>query len=494
MNARKSLVILIAQIASLILGVISTKIVLSVLGPEDYGIFGFAFSLCGLFFIFGDLGLSQVYFKRIAEGHNVGKHFSTFMSIKIILAFISIVAFSLYMFYAHFISHLMNTKVFIVSWIVFLSYVSDVYMLGLVTIYNARREVRKSQSISLFVAIFSVLYVATFVYTTHSLYVFALLLVLKSLLAASALYYFTRREISLFRLKFDRAIVRDYVHFALPLLPATLLGVVYIRSDPAILKIFLPYADVGFFAAAQKFNNLILLLSASLMTILYSSFSKYASLKDYRKIEETSNKATKYVSIPVTLVSIFLFFNTSQFVMVFMSEKYLPAVPIIKIFMLQVILMSVSRTFDSIILAAEKLRFITFFGVVMYSLGICLNFVLIPNELFGLKMFGLGAKGPAMKSLIIYAVSILISSVYLRLRLKITIYWKFLFHVGAAFATGFLMRAFPHISNLNVFYSLFVSFAFFAVIYFVILVFIREITKVDVAYFLRVLGLKEIKA
>jgi len=494
MNARKSLVIFITQILGLVLGIISTKIVLSVLGPEEYGIFGFAFSLCGLFFIFGDLGLGQVYFKRIAEGHNIKKHFSTFMSMKIVLAFIVILAFSLYIFYAHFISHLMDTKVFIVSWIIFSSYISDVYMLGLVTIYNARREVRKSQLISLIVAMFNLLYVATFVYITHSLYVFALSLVFRSLLTTLALYYFVRGEISLFKFEFDKKIVRDYMHFIIPLLPATLLGVLYIRSDPLILKIFLPYTDVGLFTAAQKFNNLILLLSGSLMTILYSSFSEHASLKEYRKIEEISNKATKYISIASTLISIFIFFNTNQFVMIFMSEKYLTAAPIIKIFMLQVMLMSVSRTFDSIMLAAEKLKFVSILGTTMYSLGICLNFILIPNELFGLRMFGLGAKGPAMKSLIIYAVSMLISSLYLRFKLGITVYWRFLFHVGAAFIAGFLIRSFPYISNLNVFYSFFVSFTFFTIIYFIILIFIREITKEDLFYFLHVLGIKEIKA
>lgn len=494
MNARKSLVIFITQIVSLVLGIISTKIVLSVLGPEEYGIFGFVFSLCGMFFIFGDLGLGQVYFKRIAEGHNIKKHFSTFMSMKIILALISTVVFSLYLVYMRFIIHSMGTKVFTVLWIIFLSYVSDIYMIGLVTIYNARREVRKSQLISLIIAIFNLLYIATFVYTTHSLYVFALSFVLKSLLSSSALYYFIRHDILLFKFEIDRMIVKDYMHFIIPLLPATLLGILYIRSDPVILKIFLPYTDVGLFTAAQKFNNLILLLSGSLMTILYSSFSENASLKDYRKIEETSNKATKYVSIPVTMISIFLFFNTNQFVMIFMSEKYLPAVPIIKIFMLQVVLMSVSRTFDSITLATEKLKFVSFLGTTMYLLGICLNFVLIPDKLFGLKMFGLGAIGPAMKSLVIYSISIFINSLYLRFKLGITTYWRFVLHVGAAFAAGFLMRTFLQIGDLGIFYSLFVSFAFFAVVYFIILIFIREITKEDLFYFLHVLGIMRIKA
>lgn len=494
MNARKLLVIFITKIVCLVLSIISTKIVLSVLSPEEYGLFGFAFSLCGMFFIFGDLGLRQVYFKRIAEGHNIEKHFTTFMSMKIILALISTVVFSLYLVYMRFIIHSMGPKVFTVLWIIFLSYVSNVYMIGLVTIYNARREVRKSQLISLIVAIFNLSYVATFVYTTHSLYVFTLSFVLKSLLSSLTLYYFIRHDILLFKFEIDRMIVKDYMRFVIPLLPATLLGFLYLKIDPVILKIFLSYAEVGLFTAAQKFNNIILLLSGSLMTILYSSFSEHASLKDYCKIEEISNKATKYISIPVTMISIFLFFNTNRFVMIFMSEKYLPAVPIIKIFMLQVVLMSVSRTFDSITLATEKLKFVSFLGITTHLLGICLNFVLIPDKLFGLKMFGFGVMGPAIKSLVIYLIAIFINSLYLRFKLGITTYWRFLFHIGAAFVVGFLMRFFPYTNNLNVFYSFFVSFAFFTSIYFVILIFIREITKEDLFYILHVLGIKGIKA
>ena len=57
MNSRKSIVIFVVQVFGLIMGVITTKIILSVLPPQEYGLFGYAYGLSGLFFRWNDFGI-----------------------------------------------------------------------------------------------------------------------------------------------------------------------------------------------------------------------------------------------------------------------------------------------------------------------------------------------------------------------------------------------------------------------------------------------------
>jgi O-antigen/teichoic acid export membrane protein len=471
-------------------GVLSNKIVFTVLSPEDFGLFGYAVSAGALFFIFNDLQLQNVYFKRIAEGQDLQRHFSTFISLKILLTAVSLCVFSVYACYTLYASNSPDIRMLLLFLIVVLSYLADTYSVTLGIVFLARREAFRSQLIAVATALFNFAYTATLVYMTGNVYIFTIGLVAKSLVAGMLSYYLTKGEISLVDLRRDPKIVKDYLRFITPLLPSTILGLLYDRLDTVLVAKLTSFSEAGFFAAAQKFNVILLLPSASIMTILYSSFSESASSQDFTTVQATSNKATKYVSLIVTMLSIYVFFNTRDFVVLFMSPEYLPTIFIIRIFMIQVILMSVSRTLDSITLAAERLTFVSTSSSLMYVLGIGLNFILIPSELFGMKMLGLQGAGPAMKSLLVYVVSILVHAVYLRSRLNITIYWRFLYHLAGALAAGYLVGIGLAWNIPNVFVLLSAKFVCYAVVYGALMVAVREITRADVRYLLTAFALR----
>jgi O-antigen/teichoic acid export membrane protein len=378
-----------------------------------------------------------------------------------------------------------------VLFIVTLSYVPDAYTATLGVIFLARREAGRSQVIAAIISVFNLIYIGTLVYVSRSVYVFSFGLFAKSLIGGVVCYYLVKDEVSLFRLRYDPAIVRDYLHFIVPLLPVTILSVLYDKLDTVLVKNFVSISEAGYFAAAQKFNLLLLLPSSSIMTILYSSFSESAGNKDYAAVQSTSNKATKYVSLIVTMLSIYIFFNTQDFIVLFMSRDYLPTAPIIQVFMIQVILMSVSRTMDSITLAAEKLRFVAVFASLLYVLGIALNVLLIPSEIFGISMFGLKGTGPAVKSLLIYVVSIAVNAIYLYARLNITIYWRFLYHLVAALGAGYLVNSIFVWHLPGMILTLTAKFVCYAALYGGLMIAVREVTKDDVRYLLQVLSPRE---
>jgi O-antigen/teichoic acid export membrane protein len=486
MNSRKSVVTFASQLIILAVGIVSNKLTFSVLSPEQYGVFGYAVSSAALFLLFGDLQLQSVFFKRIAEGQDLRRHFACYMFLKLILAVTSLIVFAGYAGYTLLASAQPDVLLVMVLCIVILSCMVDVYTGTLGVIFQARREVNRAQLVAMITAVFNFFYIATLVYATRNLYVFSLALVARSVLGGVVSYLFVKDEISLFRVKYDPGIARDYFHFIIPLLPVTILGTLYDKLDAVLVTNFISVAEAGYFVAAQKFNALLLLPSASIMTILYSSFSESAASRDFSSVQATSNKATKYISLIVTMLSIYIFFNTRDFVILFMSAEYVPTIPIIKVFMLQVILMSVSRTVDSITLAAERLRFLAVFASLSYVLGIGLNLVLIPSELFGFPMFGLEGVGPALKSLLVYVFSIVTNAVYLYVRLGIKIYWRFLYHLGAALGAGYIVRMGWVWNTSNIVSALAVRFVCYLALYIGFMLMVREIKKDDIRYFARV--------
>lgn len=489
MNARRSIIVFANQVICVIIGIVITKITLTIFKPADFGIMAYALSLSGLFLTFTDLQMSLIFCKRIAEGEDIERHYSTYTSLKFILTLISFICFVFYITLIYFL-HSVSGKIIYILFLVFISYFTDLYLNGLISLYNTKRDVKITQLVTIFITIFHLGYILGIVYPSRNLYLYALSMLAKSIVGLVAFGYLLRNKMRIVKFGLDRAIIKDYVKFMVPLLPVSILGFVYDKIDATMIAFFLSFSEAGYFAAAQRINSVLLLASGSVGMILYSLFSEVGKLKDYSKMQAISNKATRYSSIFINLISIFLFFNTRKVVLLLMSYEYLPAIPIIQIFLLQAILMTVSRTFDTIIVVTEHLKFLSIASLIQYAVGICLNFILIPNKLLGFDVIGMGSRGPAVKYLILYIANILICSTFLYVRLGIKIYWRFVLHIAVAMLAGFAVNIMLEKEIMNIMVYLTIYFSIFCSLYFIALFAIKEMGKDDVRYFMDILGVQ----
>lgn len=480
MNSRKVVITFANQLAVLVLNVFALKATLAVLSPEDYGLYGYALSLTGLFMVFTELNLSNVYFKRVAEGEPIQPQYSTYVSIRLILAGTAAIFFIFYMVTSRASSIVASPRHLVILVTTLLYYFFDAVMLAIMGAYQAQREVRKTQVTTALMSLANLVFILAFVVTSRNVWFLSLALVVKPLVGIVCFARLMKGDLNIFRFKLDREILADYIRFILPLLPMSILAAIYDRIDGTLVTNFLSYRENGFLTAASMFNTLLLIPSTAILTFLYSSFSEEIRKKNYLRVQEISNRATKYLSLLVSPIAMFFFFNAKALVVIAMSEKYLPAVPIIQVFMFQVVLMSVSRTFGSILLASEKLRVVSTLGIATYVLGIILDFLLIPDCLFGLPMGNLGATGPAYKALIVYIVSIIITGVLLKIIMGITIYWRFIFHVIAAFLAGWIVNVL--LPAGNVIFDLALYFMLSGVVYVFFLILLRELKRADADY------------
>ncbi len=478
MNSRKTVVTLLNQFLVFFVNLLTLKLTMSALSPGDYGLYGYALSLTGLFMAFSELNLSGIFFKRIAEGEDLQKHYSTYITIRLILTGI---AAAFYLLYSCIDKAPVSSGHLAVFLTVLTYYFVDAMMLAVMGAYQSRREVRRTQSSNTLMAVANLLFIAVFVAPTGDVRLLALALVFRPLVGLACLVRFTRGELKVFRFSLDRAIVREYIRFILPLLPMSVLGVIYDRIDGTLVTKFHSYQETGYFTAASMFNTALLIPSTAIITLLYSSYSEEVKAGNYSRVQDISRRATKYLSLLVNPVAIFICFHAERFVLLAMSSDYLPTVPIVRIFMFQVILMSVSRTFDAIFMASERLRLVSIMGISLYLLGIALNYILIPEQLFGFRLFNLKAAGPACKALLVYSLYICMTGYLLRKIHRVMIYWRFLLHMVAALAAGFAALTF----NLpdNTLSSLTLCAAVYFCLYLLFLTILRELQRKDLEYF-----------
>lgn len=483
MNSRKTVVMMIGQLCVLVLNVVALKVTLLSLPPKDYGLYGYALSLTGLFMAFSELNMSSVYLKRIAEGQSMQQHYSTYVMIRIFLILIAALTFVCYSVVtgASFLVQInQQTSVFAVT----LSYyLLDAVMLAAMGAYQARREVYRTQFVSGVMAFVNLVFIAGVVWTTKNVLFLSVALVIKPIVGILCFIWMMKGELNLFKFKIDRSIAGDYIKFTTSLLPLSVIGVIYEKTDGIMITRFLSFTDNGYFTAATMFNVLLLLPSTAIMTLLFSLYAEEIHNGKLENIGILSRRATKYLSLAVTPVAMFFLAHADSIVILAMSKDYLPAVPIMRIFMLQVVFMTVSRTIDPIFLALEKFKLVNMLGITLFAGGIVINFVLIPDNFAGITMMGLGALGPAVKALLFYTVYVTVSAVFLKKIVNIIIYWRFLIHLAvASFLALLVMKFAPQQIGIV---GLSVSFLAYCISYFCVLFLVRELKMSDISYLLK---------
>jgi len=165
MIARKSALIIFIQILNGILGYIGLKYISLYMQPWEYGVVGFAYGFVALFSIFGTLGFHQAHVKKISEGKNLGTCISTFAITKLSLAgllaiftFIAVFVWK-FVFNRGFESPVHEQAIYVMLAYFVLLTLSQI----MITTFNARKEIAKSQIPLFFYNLFrfiAIIYVA----------------------------------------------------------------------------------------------------------------------------------------------------------------------------------------------------------------------------------------------------------------------------------------------------------------------------------------------
>lgn len=485
MIARKSALIVTTQIANGILGYVGLKFIALYMEPWEYGVVGFAYGFVAIFSIIGALGFNQAHIKRVSEGKDLGTCIATFATIKMFLASLlaSIVIISIaiwkYVVGRGFESILHEKAVYIMlSYFVLLTLTHSMTLT-----FNARKEIAKSQLpyvlymlgrvvATIFVAFygFGVLALAyTYLFGEIFHFILALLFFKRYPVDKPSFHYF-----------------KGYYSFAIHMAIASASWLIMINIDKIIIQLFWSATQVGEYFAVFNLTRFVLMFAAAVGSLLLPTVSEYHAKNNLKEIRKLTLISERYLSMIVFPVIVIMVVLAEPIILILLSNRYIPALPVLQILPFFVLIEVLARPYDSKLQGMNMPKIARNRVLIMMIVNVFLNLVLIPRDIksLGLSLAGLGAKGAAIATVAAYASGLIYIRLMTRKLTGVKGNYRIVFHAVAAAVTAVILYYLDSIFFIARWYQL-LGFAFFGLsIYCGILYIFKEFNKQDFYLFI----------
>lgn len=490
MIARKSVLIFGVSSIGYLLSFIALIFVARYMGPIPLGIIGFGSGFVGLFHFLTYFGYDTAHIKRVSEGKDLDKCIGTYLTVKIILAAVTIIV----VIGATFIWKLVLHGEFesqtheIVLYILLISTVITNLSSIMLSTFAARKETAKqqipkltghiSQAVSrIFVAIMSLgVFMLAGAYVLGAIITFII-----------ALYLFRGYPIS----RPNKDYFKNYSIYALPIVFGVMGGTILANFDRVMIQLFIGTQEVGYYFTAERLIIFMMFIGTGLSTILIPTISSHSTKGNFEKIRWTVLTAERYISMISTPVLAFTFLFSQTIIFIFLGSTFTSAYLVLSIFSAIMWVKITIIPASSQICGLDKPGIVGKTYIIMAVLNILLNLLFIPKNLMGINLLGLGIEGAAIATLISYLVQMTIyrAAVYKLAKTKPNP--RVLLHLLAAVGMNALLYFIAIRFPIYEWYW-FLVFALIGIgIYLGLLILMREFTKEDFNFFYKTLSPKK---
>jgi len=491
MIARKSALIVATEILDAILAYIALFFITRYMEPREYGIVAFALGFVALFTIFGKFGFNHAHVKRVSEGRDIGRCNGTFFTIKIgLVSLMTILTLSVIFFWKFVMGRGFESSTHEIAIYIMLGYqIIILFAQCFTSTFNAKKEIAKARLplffevvvrvvITIYVAIggFGALYLAL-TYVAGGIIHFL-----------SSLYFFWGYPLK----KPNRSYFNDYSKFAYPLIIVVACSIIMTNIDKVLIQLFWSASDVGYYFAAFRLSRFINMFTIAIGMLLFPTYSKLHSKNDINGIRKLTFRSERYLSMIVfpMVFGIVILAEPATFILL---SGWMPTVPLLQMLPFFTIFAALERPYQSQLMGMNRPKLARNRVVIMVILNILFNIILIPKDIkiLGLELFGLGAKGAAIATVIAYSVG-LIYSRFVALRLTgIKGNPRILLHLFAALLMAIMLYWLNNVVLISRWYHL-LGFALLGLgVYLLILYFLKEFSKEDFYFFFDTLNIKK---
>lgn len=475
-----------------ILGFVSLFFVARYMGPEAMGMISFALAYIGTFQFLSGLGFGSAHIKRVSEGKDLGKCNGLYFSVRLILILIMVFVVLSTVLLPKLVQHknFISEKHEIVLYVLLIStFLSEISMMFNIT-FGARKETAKQSIPFLIGKMVSVL--GKVIVAVMGLGVVLLAgthLVSSIVILLCFLYLFRGYPIR----KPDKEYFMSYLRFAVPVMFIGFLSQVAQNIDKIMIQFFCTTADVGFYSASQRISLVLAFLTIASTTLIFPTISSYHSRNDIKAIRDLSNKAERYLSMILFPAVVFIFVFSAQICNIFLGPEFALSAPLLIILSLVVLVNGTTEPYTQQIGGTNRIKLAAKLSAVVFTLDIVLNFVFVPSSFLGLTLFGLGAVGAALSTLISMTFGAVLFRFYAYKVTHSKPNPRVLVHLLSSFVMGlvlyFISAAIPTIPL----YYLVLLGTIGVAIYLLTLVVFREFRKKDVDLFLKILNPIQLK-
>jgi O-antigen/teichoic acid export membrane protein len=474
---------LIFKIVNSLIGLISSVFVARYMGAEAMGVLSACLAFLAIFTVFGDFGFGIAHFKRVSEGCDLGKCIGVYSRIRFVLAIlVAVVALLGYHLIFHFTGKYPIDFKYYPFFLIILFSTTLANLFSFIDMtFTARLEVIKGSAVLLTSRIFNVLLksivavlgLAT-IYLAWSTLASAIIGIIVAVL------FFRNYPIG----NFDKAMFKSYLVFAIPLTFVNIIETISLNIDKVFISYFVSLKEVGYYSVAQSLALLVIFPSGIIINILIPTYTKIYTNGTVKELQLFAAKIEKYLALIIFPVVFFLFFNSRNIILLIYGAKFSSSVLIFNILVLQGLLFIILQPYSTQLTAMERLKAIMYIGIITQGLNIILNFILIPDQIGSVRLFGLGAVGSAISLLSSTLIATLFYRIYLVKRTGLTInYWIFIYMLIAIIST-IIPVSLPGISKFILPVKLLISFILSGILYFGILRIFKLFNLDDMKFYL----------
>jgi len=476
---RRSVLALISFVIQNILGFIGLLFLSWNFFADDYGMVHFAISFIGMISFIGDLGFGTAHLKLASEkNRDLGQAIGTYALFKIICTFLLVAT----VFFLLFIWQNLIGKGFetpehslAIKIVIFHFIFSNLSGIAILT-FQARTHIAKMQLSALsgvMVQNIAIIYVALVTKNPlHYAYTFVLGSFVTFLIASLFL--------SKYPISFpSRKSMNDYLKFGIPLMFAG--AIVYMASniDKVMLQLFGSAIHVGYYTNAYKWAAIAVTLAAALSVVVLPHLSSLYSKQNIKGMAKFNIGVERYISLFCAPIMVYLMVMAYPFMSIITKDNFTPAYTILPIMAVYTYLVAISNPWSATITGSGHpelhLKISIFFIIIVFFL----NALFIPDEIWGVKTFGLYAEGAAMATVLATIIQTMLFRYY---SVKIIgIGWnpRISLHIWAAAGMGAVLYFLSLYFEITRIYHL----ALFGILglgfYFGMLILMNEIQKSD---------------
>jgi len=462
------------------------------MGPEAYGIIGFAMGFVGLFTILTDLGFNSAHIKRVSEGKDIGSCLGTYLVSKLSFAgLLAVIVVLVVLIWKFFLGRGFESPTHeLAIYIIIGYYVINSIGTYFYNTYSATKEIAKAQiplvmgTIARTIAILFVALSGLGALALAWAYVFGEVIFL-----CISILFFRGYQLK----KPTKECFKSYSVFAMPLILVGISYTIITNTDKVLIQLFWNSEEVGYYFACFRIVQFLLVAASAVGTLLLPTISGFHIKDDIESIKKTVFLSERYISMLIFPMVIGIVVLAEPTVRILLSASFYPAVPILMVLPFFVILEALSQPYMYQVIGMNKPALARNRILIILGLTVFFDLLLIPSNIksLDLKLAGLGALGASYATVIGYAAG-LIYCRYAAWKLAKNLFNpRILFHLLAACIMGFILYELMNFLPIQRWYVLLEYSVLGLGIYLFILFSLKEFTRKDLNFVLDLLSIKK---
>lgn len=516
MLARKTVLHFANTILGALMGMVAMKLIALYLGDEIFGQAAYAMGIVGVLNSVFQLGFPKAHIKRLSEGGREGDKLATYAFVRfgLVAALLLLVAGMVFVWTIVLDKQFESTTRITVVLMAFYFAFQNIQNLAEDT-FEAHRHIARNQLVefaenvvrSLGAGLVSVTYAAASrgrgplggkLGSNWDWIVdlgpeaLAVAYVFSAAAAATTGFIYLFQQYP--RGTFDRDLLGNYWTFARPVFLVSMVATAASYLDRVTLGYFWGGSQVGIYFAAERVTLVVSSMAFAIGSVLMPQISALAENDEHDRIAQTAGRAHRYVSMIVVPIVAFMVFFATEIIRILLSNDFLGGGPTLGMLAMYGLFSALIKPYGSIILGMDLPRTMAKINLGTALLNVMLNLVLVPADIksLGIELFGLAALGAATATTAGTAATYLLARYKAGQLVDVRPQWT---HSGrhilaAGGMTAFLLWLHGGIYPLVSWYHLPIYGAIGAVVYFLLLVPIREFDRDDFELMVDLLNIK----